>query len=681
MATKIVPNDYRTHVGREVIDDISTSPENTYYMFLGNHMPVSGGVVGQAFDDTNDTTIQAYRNMICAKKITANDASMMIRNIPWVANTAFAMYDDLDTSQATDQYFAIVNAGSFSHVWKCLDNNRAALSTVAPDISQIDFSDVSYRTGDGYLWKYMASSTAATVTKFATDSYFPISANAQVTTAAVPGAIDVILIANTGSGYKNYLLGVFGAADIRSNGNNITYAVTGNSVSSTVNGFYTGCNIYIAGGSGIGQYRTITDYFSNANGNFIIIDSSFSVPPQNGSSYQIYPGVIITGQGRQTINAAARALINSVGNTVYRIDMLNRGANYTYIAANVTANAVATPTYPAIIRGIYAPFAGHGANVYEELGATRVSFSVTFANTEANTIPAINQYQQLGILKSPLFQNVVINFTSMQNQFLGNEQVYTYSTRLLQNNVVVAVASANVTVANGILTSQLVAGDPILLNSSDNTAYWYTTVNVITNTSFMTITSTPAWACTTSQMSLVKLGTGSGIVTSLPGGNTVGLSNVTGDFPTATAVIGVNSGARGIVNNVSRNDVLKGFGTFIPLRKLVATAISGTFTPNEVLYMNQISANVAGATSTAAIHSVSNNAGILTFLVSNNVGTFEEDITAQIKGANSGAVATLTTKYTSEIVFGSSKVLYLENIAPVTRSNTLSDSINVILEF
>src|SRR5882757_6105009 len=351
MATNVVPNDYRVHVGYEIITDIANSPENTYYMFLGNHMPVPGGLIQQAFDDTNDMLISAYRNMICAKKISANDASLMVRNIPWVQNTAYAMYDDQDTTSTTDSYYAIVNAGAFSHIWKCLDNNMGANSVVAPDISQISSQDSSYRTSDGYLWKYMASTPVATITKFSTDRFFPLVANSGVTASAVSGAVDVVLISNTGYGYKNWLTGTFAAADLRITGNNFLYAVTGNSVSSTANGFYTGCNIYMATGTATGQFRTIMDYFSNANGNYIVIDSPFLIAPTNGDGYQIYPTVAITGPGRQTINASARALINAVGNTVYRVDMLNRGADYNYIAASVVANSVAAPLYPAIVRG------------------------------------------------------------------------------------------------------------------------------------------------------------------------------------------------------------------------------------------------------------------------------------------------------------------------------------------
>ena len=680
MATRVVPNDWRAHIGYDLILDISSTPENTYYMFLGKHMPTSG--VEQIFDDTHDLLIDAYRNMICAKRITQNDAAMMIRNIPWVIGTPYAMYDDSDTTTATDDYYAVVNAGAFYHIWKCLDNNFGANSTVAPDIAQINIDDTYYRTSDGYMWKYMASTPVAMVNKFATDAYFPIVANSQVTDAAVPGAIDVILIANTGSGYRNWLTGSFSAADCRVNGNSIIYSVTGNTSSSIVNGFYTGCNLYIVGGAGIGQYKIIDDYFSNANGNFIIIDSPFFDPPQNGSTYQIYPSVTISGDGSQTINAAARALVNAVGNTIYHIDMLNRGAGYNYIKASVVANQAAAPTYPAIIRGIYGPYDGHGYNSYEELGATRVALSITFANTEANTIPATNIYQQVGILKRPLFQNVVLNFTEMKGTFIGQETIYSYSTRLLQNNVSLTTGSANVTVSNGILSQQLRTGDSVVFSATDNTAFWYTTVNAISNDTFMTITNPPsAWACTAAQLSLAILGTGTGVVSSLPGGNTIAISNVTGDFPTSSYVIGVNSGARGQINNISRNDVLKNFNTFIALNKLVATSVSGTFQENEVLYMNPTVSNVSSAQSTAYIHSVKNNAGTLTFLVSNTVGTFADDLTGTVFGANSGAVATLTTKYTSEIVFGSSKVLYLENIAPVQRSANTSDTINIILEF
>lgn len=676
MATNVIPNTYRTHIGSELISEISTSPENTYYMFLGAHMP-QGGVIPDLSDDTH-TMIEAYRDMICAKAITPSDASLMIRNIQWTANTVYDMYDDADTTSATDQFYAIVNAGAFSHVWKCLDNNMAGPSTVPPDISQIDPSDTSYRTSDGYLWKYMASSTSATITKFGTDTYFPLTANAQVTAAAVPGAIDVFAISNTGSGYRNWLLGTFSASDLRVNGNTITYAVTGNSQSSAVNGFYTGCSIYISGGSGIGQYKTITDYYSNANGNFIVIDTPFLTNPQNGDTYQIYPSVSIKGDGAQTIQAAARALVNAVGNTIYRIDMLSRGAGYSFISGNVVANSVAAPTYPAIIRGIYAPFGGHGYSAAEELGATRVSFSVSFANTEANTIPATNQFQQLGILKNPQFQNVVVNFTTMYGTFIGNETVVTYTTRFVSNTVSTTAGSPNVSVSNAQLTLQLSAGDPVIISAADNTAYWYSTVNNIANDTFLTLTSSPTWGSTTATLSLATLQSGTGKVTSLPGGNTVGLSNVSGSFDTGTLVIGQTTGARGVTNNVTRNAVVKGFSTFVPMFKFVATATSGTFQPNEYVYMGD---NVASATSIGALHSVVANSGTLTMYLSNTVGTFSEDLTGSIRGSNSGAVAVLTTKYSPEISFGSSKVLYLENISPVTRSNNTTDTINVILEF
>jgi hypothetical protein len=678
LATNVIPNDYRTHVGFELVTDINTSPENTYYMFLGNH--VTEASVATLNDCVRDTLIDAYRNMIYAKKVSSSDVSMMIRNIPWETGTVYDQYDDTDTSQATDSYYAIVNAGAFYHVWKCLDNNQQANSTVTPDVSQISSDDTYYRTGDGYLWKYMASVDASTAIKFRTDNYFPITANAEVTAAAVPGAIDHIYISNTGSGYQNWLTGTFAAGDVRVNGNTVIYAVTGNSVSSQIGGFYSGCNLYIASGSGIGQYRTIIDYQSNANGNFIIIDTPFSTPPQNGSGYQIYPTVSITGQGTQTINAVARALINAVGNTVYRVDMLVRGAGYSYLSANVIANTVAAPTYEASLRPIYAPFNGHGFNVYEELGATRVSFSVKFSNNESNTIPATNQYQQVGILKNPLFANVVINFSSMYGTFLGNEQVYTYTTRLLQNNAVIMPGSANVTITNGVLTDQISSGDSIVFTTTEN-QQWYTTVNVVSNDTFMTISSSPSWACTAAQMYLAIPGTGEGTVVNLPGSNTVELSDVTGSFSTGSLVIGLNSGAQGVTNNVSRAGVVKGFNTFIGMDKFVATQQTGTFQQNEVLYMNFGGTSVNGATSAASIFDATLDSGSWTIYTSNTVGAFSEDPTNQIKGANSGATAAITAKYQPEIQFGSSKVLYLENIAAVARSNTLTDSINIILEF
>jgi hypothetical protein len=52
-----------------------------------------------------------------------------------------------------------------------------------------------------------------------------------------------------------------------------------------------------------------------------------------------------------------------------------------------------------------------------------------------------------------------------------------------------------------------------------------------------------------------------------------------------------------------------------------------------------------------------------------------------IIGVTSGASANVTTSYPPDVVVGSGEVIYLENTDAITRSNTQSETIKIILSF
>jgi hypothetical protein len=47
------------------------------------------------------------------------------------------MYDDQDQYLNLKNFYSIVKASSFYHIYKCLDNNGNTASTITPDISHI----------------------------------------------------------------------------------------------------------------------------------------------------------------------------------------------------------------------------------------------------------------------------------------------------------------------------------------------------------------------------------------------------------------------------------------------------------------------------------------------------------------------------------------------------------------
>src|SRR6516225_2944358 len=238
--TKLLTNFYRYSRANGFINSVTN---NAYYFFVGDHIPHSNGTLADLNDDTDDTFLTAYGKMIMGKKIKASDVMPVIKNIPW-ASQLFYMYDNEDSNLPNEAFFCIVNEGSYYHIWKCLDNNNNGTSTVAPSFAA-GATALLYQTSDGYRWKYMATVDSATATRFQTQDFFPLVANSSVT-AAADNLLKIVKIDanNQGAYYNNYIDGTFSTGDIRINGDPTLFNIS-NNVVQTVNGYYTGCIVYL----------------------------------------------------------------------------------------------------------------------------------------------------------------------------------------------------------------------------------------------------------------------------------------------------------------------------------------------------------------------------------------------------------------------------------------------------
>lgn len=322
MASNTLTTTFRVQAANLFIQSIGPDVP-TAYMFIAEPTPHQTNTLPDVYDDTLDTEIGTYRNLIAGKAIQASDVCLAIRNIPYVSGRVYDMYDDGNPLFFSSSYYAIVNAGTFYHVWKVLDNNMGANSLVAPDISDYDVNDELYETSDGYRWKYMYSVDTFAVAKFATPYWFPLVPNTSVSQATVAGALDIVQIDTIGEGYSNWVTGTFSTGDIAVSGNVLLYSLASNTSAVQIPGYYTGCVLYISSGTGVGGFQTIVNSFANPNGNFVVLAQELTQTPQNGSEFEIYPEVMIYSDGQQTTPARARALINATGNSVYRVEILN----------------------------------------------------------------------------------------------------------------------------------------------------------------------------------------------------------------------------------------------------------------------------------------------------------------------------------------------------------------------
>ena len=654
---------YRLQTCFRLIDDIVTS--NNYYFFIGDSHTHSNSSLQSVYDNTSNTVIDAYSNMIAGKKVISTDVFIVAPNIPWTTGTVYDMYDSADPDLLGKSFYVVTTEGGFNHFWKVLDNNFGSASTVQPSIIYIVGS--SYiQTADGYRWKYMTSVNLGTAEKFITSGYIPLVANSTVESEAIPGALDIFKLTGNGAFYNNYISGTFRATDIAVSGDQTLYNIS-NSVVSTVNGYYTGCLLYITSGTGQGQYATITDFTSNTVGNLVRIQHPFVTIPQNSSTYDITPQLKVISDGKQTINCVARALINAnASNSIYRIESLEAGAGYFNVAnVSVIANVVVAVVNTAVIHPILPPKGGHGSNVYSELYSNSVGISIFLANTEKSTILATNIYQQIGLLNAPKFANVVFSFTggAANGVFLGGENIYGMVLVQFAANVSVNANSTSISCNAANFVSQVKAGDLIYIQGATNQL---ATVNSVVNTTFLYVTSNIVTSCTEAILSFTTI-QDSGFVTT-GGQNQLVIDNCTPNFHSGSFCVGSQSGATGSISSISRNGTVEFFDTFQECYKYNAALLNGTLQQEET---------VVQGNNTAKVYAVTGS-GLNAFIYLSNFtgGIFSN---GTITGANSGATANLTEGHVPDIIFGSGDILYIENISPVTRANTETESFNLIL--
>jgi hypothetical protein len=676
--SKLVTTNYKLHVASQLVESVSEVANTAYYLYVGNHVPYSNATIPVANNNEKSVLIDPYRNMIMGKRVGVNDISLMIRNVPYVSNTVYEMYDDITDNLSEKDFFVIVNEGSYFHVYKCLDNNNRSRSTVEPEYSHISGSNTSlYQTSDGYRWKYMYSVSSSVNQKFATTDYFPVVANTAVEEQAVTGAVDIIKVEDGGRGYDNYTSGIFSESELKYLGVPNLYEIS-NTTASSINGFYEGCIIYITNGPGSGSYRRIGSYSIQSGKKIIALTQEFDAnnAPASGSEYQIYPEVKIYGDGLQTVNAVARALINATAsNSVYRVEMLERGENYQYISANVAANSVVFIDRPAVIRPIYSPYGGHGSNPAKELYASEVCVSVKFSNNESNTILSTNQFQQIGILKDPLFANVKIEYDTLVGNYITGEKVFKITPYELASNASTTTVSDLIQCTGTNFSNQVSVGDYIYIKTSDDSDHQISVVKEVVNSTHIKISSNAYFSCT--QVIVHNANVSSFAFVSNVEASSVSITDLSGVLSTNDVLVGVSSGAWMNVNSISRNNKLKGFNTFIQLHKYDVTVNALNFTENELIFKGN---DFATHTANAYLHSVINTGGPTEEIyVSNQVGEFT--LGDVMRGYTSNAVAVINNMYSPEIVFGSGEILYLENVNAVERNENESENFKVIFEF
>ena len=359
---------------------LPTSRQSYLYAFIGKALPWNSGTESPAVPSQTDEAINAiYRFGILAKRLTNDNASLIVPRIDWESNTVFNNY------QANSNFYVLT---SKDQVFKCLFNNNNQASTDEPEItlSSTSLEEPYLQTADGYKWKYLYTLTSVQKQKFLNEEWMPVVTNKFVSASAKPGSIDIVTITNLGNNYVSGALqdiitvnGDGTGAVLKANVSALSIPLTGTANISNVTVVVTGNSTIFTTQIGVGNVVT----FGTESKLVVAVDSATSLNVNSVFS-----------------SAQTGVNISKTGGEVVDIVIQDRGENYTF--ANLAFNDVTggIGNSAAAVVSI-APYDGHGFDAVSELSCNAIMFNVEYDRDESNTLPVGNDFRQVVLLQNP----------------------------------------------------------------------------------------------------------------------------------------------------------------------------------------------------------------------------------------------------------------------------------------
>ena len=218
----IITNKFRIHNSEQFQEAFSEASGNTFYLGIGRPQAFATSTRGDGRtnnegtdllpvtpSDNENTQNFTYDDLLACKKVSSTNVGFVIPRRNWTTGTVYDYYrhdygeyiTGTTTVQTSTSGAATLYDATFyvlttqRNVYKCLDNNNGATSTVEPTGT----STTILTTADGYKWKYMYTLTAAQQADFLSVDFMAVGTNATVSSAAVDGAVNIIKIKTAGS--------------------------------------------------------------------------------------------------------------------------------------------------------------------------------------------------------------------------------------------------------------------------------------------------------------------------------------------------------------------------------------------------------------------------------------------------------------------------------------------------
>lgn len=249
---------------------------------------------------------------------------------------------------------------SDNHVYKCLDNNNGAVSTVMPTLTTVN----PFTTSDGYKWKFLYKIPDALRNRFLTANYIPVL-NSLTSSFYSNGTIQSAIIINGGSGYNT----------------GTTIQVDGDGYQEGNKLIITGRTIVNAGSGFTTATLTVEDpYTSSAWAPSAVVNS--------GTKLKYFSNIYSVEISGTTGSSGPLHVSGSQNNGTSRLKFIGNVANLT---ATVSAGSINTvtinnPGWGYFFRPNVTITGGTGANVM-----------LTMTQSRANLVPILQSGSLVGV--------------------------------------------------------------------------------------------------------------------------------------------------------------------------------------------------------------------------------------------------------------------------------------------
>lgn len=348
----------------QIVESISENANTKLYLFIGRPYAWANENVPDTPVDIEGLQYLTWDTMIGMKRINPTDTENVVRRINWKRFSIYTPYDDRDPDLYTKPFYVLT--GDY-RVYKCIDNNSNAQSTVEPASTTFEV----FTTSDGYKWKYMYTIDPANQLKFLTRNWMPVLTDEEVKANANDGCVEKVIAVQKGSNYAYPTTSI----TVRGDGSNLEVSpvIVNNKIESyniTNKGSlyrFANLNIISAVGSGAVARPIISpkgghgyDPVSELGALYVMINGRMEFEEGNGD--------IPIGQDFRTVGIIKDPLLNNGSiaetttlNTNYSVNVINVTGTFTndeFVTSNITlANAYvvvakATTTNRAFLRYI-----------------------------------------------------------------------------------------------------------------------------------------------------------------------------------------------------------------------------------------------------------------------------------------------------------------------------------------